>query len=213
MRCRADTGSFSASISTSTVMSSDSIGASAAPGAIAYPVPNSSKSGMIERAAWKNAAVVEVARGPVPRELPPVAHAPRVVALTGAVDRDGLVADRERARHPRRDLVAGRHRVRERRPATRPLEIDRDRDRRARESVVARSSGTHRPDRRVARPRPTSCTVNRVNGSGQASCGCAASPSGHGSSWSITSTVGSSAPTSAIHHQALPRFGYSPSRT
>ena len=41
----------------------------------------------------------------------------------------------------------------------------------------------------------------------------AASPSGHGRSWSTTSTSGRSAPTSAIHHHDRSRFGYSPSRT
>ena len=65
-----------------------------------------------------------------------------------------------------------------------------------------------------ARP-PRSRTRKRRNGSDHESStlvdpadgASAASPSGHGSSWSTTSTSGRSAPTSAIHHHDSPRFG------
>src|SRR3954452_9105056 len=65
------------------------------------------------------------------------------------------------------------------------------------------------------------CTRKRPNGSDQeistlvdpADGASAASPSGHGRSWSTPRTSGLSAPTSAIHHHDFPRFGYNPSRT
>jgi hypothetical protein len=79
--------------------------------------------------------VLEVTGSPVPRELPPVAHAPRVVALTGAVDGDRLVADGDRPGDPGRDLVARGHRVGERLGPARPLEIEPHRDGRAIQAV------------------------------------------------------------------------------
>ena len=52
-------------------------------------------------------AVLEAAGGPHPAEVPPVAHAPAVVALADAVELDGLVADEDLAVDVARDLVAG----------------------------------------------------------------------------------------------------------
>ena len=51
-------------------------------------------------------AVVEAERGPAPRRVPPVADAPRVVALARALELDALVADQDLAVHVARDLVA-----------------------------------------------------------------------------------------------------------
>ena len=149
---------------------------------------------MIERAAWTNEPSSKWPDGPVPRELPPVAHPPRVVALARAVDGDRLVADRHGAGDPRRDLVARRHRVRERLGPARPLEVEPHRDRRTLEPVERlRRIGQLHPDRVL-------CTRKRCNGSGTESSTLvapaagvsAASPSGHGSSWSTTSTSGRS---------------------
>ena len=52
-------------------------------------------------------AVLEAPGGPHPAEVPPVAHAPAVVALADAVELDRLVADEDLAVHVARHLVAG----------------------------------------------------------------------------------------------------------
>src|SRR5581483_11303372 len=69
-------------------------------------------------------AVLEPSCRPAPTELPPVTHAPRVVALTVPVEIDALVADEELAGAAARDLVAGRGRGVGRGALGLPLEVE-----------------------------------------------------------------------------------------
>ena len=73
-------------------------------------------------------AVVEPTRAPHPSEEPPVAHTPRVIALTGATHLDALVADPHVALDPCRLLEPRRRGVRERCRDAGPREVDGNRD-------------------------------------------------------------------------------------
>ena len=73
-------------------------------------------------------AVLEPARRPHPPDVPPVAHAPAVVALADAVERDRLVADEDLAVDVARHLVAGGADPRvEPAPVGLPLEVEAER--------------------------------------------------------------------------------------
>ena len=72
-------------------------------------------------------AVVEAEGGPAPAPLPPVALAPRVVALARSLELDALVAHQDLAVHAARDLVAVDARPPERDAVGLPLEVEAER--------------------------------------------------------------------------------------
>src|SRR5205823_10690168 len=72
-------------------------------------------------------AVAQPARGPTPRDRPPVAHAPRMVALAPAVERDALVAHEHLAVDRARLLIAGHAGIPEDVAGRLPLELEPER--------------------------------------------------------------------------------------